>query len=192
MNINIWSNHRIVKGCINGDPEARRVLYEKYSAQMYSVCKRYTKNIDDANDIFQESFYLIYKNISQLRNVEALSGWIKKIFINTAIENSNRIKRFYEVSGPYNKSKEAEYDWNYAISKISTDELTKLIQSLPTGCLTVFNMYVIDGFAHKEIAAKLNISVGTSKSQLHDARKLLKIKIATNYNLSDQKLHFSE
>ena len=80
--IDKWTNEEIVSGCVTLDPEARRVLYEKYSAQMYSICMRYAKDKEGAGDIFQDGFYRVYKNIGQLKNVEALSGWIKSIFVN--------------------------------------------------------------------------------------------------------------
>ena len=178
MIIDNWSNHKIVSGCINFEPEAMRVLYDKYSAQMYSVCMRYAKDTESANDIFQDSFYLVYKNIGQLNNVEALSGWIKSIFINKGIEyckKANRIILLEDMGYHVNNS---SVNWNEAVSNLGTDEITRLIQELPMRCQTVFNMYVIDGYSHKEIAEQMQISIGTSKSQLHDARKILKQKLA--------------
>ena len=147
---------------------------------MYSVCLRYAKNKESAQDIFQEGFYLIYKNIHQLRNPAALSGWVKSIFINSAIEyfrKNKKVKFIEETNTSYQNGID---NWNDAISNLSLDEITQLIQELPTGCQTVFNMYVIDGYSHKEIAEALNISAGTSKSQLFDARKILKQWITEN------------
>jgi len=165
---------------MNFDPEARRVLYDKYAAQMYSVCLRYVKGADDANDIFQQGFYLVYKNIGQLKNVDALSGWIKSIFIHAALKQNQKSNQLfylddYELSDNYSSD-----NWNEALSNLETDELTRLIQQLPEGCRTVFNLFVIDGYSHNEIAKRLSISVGTSKSQLHDARKFLKRRIICN------------
>lgn len=177
MEINIWTNKKIVAGCISSDPEARRVLYDKYSAQMYSVCMRYAQDSENANDMFQDGFYLVYKNIHQLKNVDALSGWIKRIFINTAIKHCKMASRtiLYQEIKHANIS---SVDWNEAESNLGTEEITKLIQELPVGCRTVFNLYVIEGYSHNEIAEQMEISIGTSKSQLHDARKILKQKLA--------------
>ena len=176
--IDEWTNETLVSGCIALDPEARRVLYDKYSAQMFSVCMRYANDKEGARDIFQDGFYRVYMNIGQLKNVEALSGWIKRIFVNAGIEHCKKTSKtiFLEElkAHPINQP----VNWNAALSNISTQEIIGLIQELPEGCRTVFNMYVIEGFSHKEIAAELQISTGTSKSQLHDARKILKQKLA--------------
>jgi len=147
---------------------------------MFSVCLRYTKNKEDAEDVFQQAFFLIYKNLFQLKDVEALSGWIKRIVVNEAIDFTKR-KYYLRVVEPMDASLNLLPDnAEDVLSQMSTDELTNLIQQLPTGCREVFNMYVIDGFSHKEISEKLNISIGTSKSQLFDARKILKMKISLN------------
>ncbi|MDF1672939.1 MAG: sigma-70 family RNA polymerase sigma factor [Vicingaceae bacterium] len=160
------------------EPEARRVLYDLYSSQMYSICLRYVKNNTDADDVFQQGFMLVYKNIGQLKNVDALSGWIKRIFVNVAIEFNRKKYQLRVVENP-EAEPIASLDVNNAISQMAVNEITALIQQLPTGCREVFNLYVIDGFSHKEIADQLGISVGTSKSQLFDARKILKNKISS-------------
>lgn len=148
---------------------------------MYSICMRYAQNTDDANDIFQQAFYLVYKNIKQLKNENALSGWVKSIFINTALEHLKKQARIVTVDPIDHCFDHDSIDnWNEALSSLAIDELTKLIQTLPLRCQLVFNLYAIEGFSHKEIAQKLNITIGTSKSQLHDARKILKHKIISN------------
>lgn len=139
---------------------------------------RYAKDPESANDIFQDGFYLVYKNIGQLKNAEALSGWIQSIFVNTAIEYCKKAKRIFPQAEMEPYVRDAAVNWNNAVSNLGTEEITKLIQELPPGCQTVFNMYAIDGYSHKEIAEQMGISIGTSKSQLHDARKILKQKIA--------------
>ncbi len=154
---------------------------------MFSVCLRYSKNREEAEDIFQQSFYLVYKNINQLKNYDALSGWIKRIFVNTAIEHNrktNQLRIVEDVEIIVNKTSS---ETNEALNNLVTDELTKLIHQLPNGCKEVFNLYIIEGFSHKEIAQQLNISVGTSKSQLFDARKLLKQKIIANTLVAQNK-----
>lgn len=146
---------------------------------MYSVCLRYVKNNTDADDVFQQGFMLVYKNIGQLKNIDALSGWIKRIFVNVAIEH-NRKKNQLRVVENIETERISTTDVNNAISQMAVNEITNYIQLLPNGCREVFNLYVIDGFSHKEIADQLGISVGTSKSQLFDARKILKNKITNN------------
>lgn len=180
MLIEKWTNNKIVEGCLQSQRSARRELYDKYSKQMYSISLRYAKNREDADDIFQQAFYLIFKNLGQLKNPNALSGWVKTIFVNTAIDHNRKID--YSVQGnveDYDKMEGGFYS-NEALSKIGTDELVRLIQDLPKAYRKVFNMYAIDGFTHREIAEKLSISEGTSKSNLHGARRILKKKIALN------------
>ena len=143
---------------------------------MYSVCLRYANSKDEANDMFQQAFYLVYKNLKQVKNPEALSGWIKRIFINTALEILKKNAKFSSVEN-IDEFDDSEQNWNDAIQKINTEEIAKLIQKLPKGCRLVFNLYIVEGYSHKEIAEQLEISVGTSKSQLHDARKTLKAAI---------------
>lgn len=147
---------------------------------MFTVCLRYTKNQADAEDVFQQGFFLIYKNLGQLNDVNALSGWVKRIFVNEALKISKE-KYYLRVIETLDATTNLLQDnVESVLSQIATNELTKLIQQLPTGCREVFNMYVIDGFSHKEISEKLTISIGTSKSQLFDARKILKNKIELN------------
>jgi len=167
------TNDEIIKGCLKMDPIARKVLYDKYSSQMYSVCMRYTNSKDDANDIFQQSFYSVYKNLKQIRNPEALSGWVKRIFVNTALEIAKKNARYDDLDN-IESVVDSSQNWNDALQNLSIDELTELIQELPGGTKMVFNLYAIEGYSHKEIAEQLKISVGTSKSQLFDARKKLK------------------
>lgn len=147
---------------------------------MFTVCLRYTKNQADAEDVFQQGFFLIYKNLGQLNDVNALSGWIKRIFVNEALKISKEKYYLRAIETLDATTNLLQDNVESVLSQIATNELTKLIQQLPTGCREVFNMYVIDGFSHKEISEKLTISIGTSKSQLFDARKILKNKIELN------------
>ena len=154
---------------------------------MYSVCLRYVKNQTDAEDVFQQGFFLVYKNLHQLKNESALSGWIKKIFVNVALEHNRKKYQLRIVENPEIQLNQNYIEINEAIDFLAIEELTTIIQSLPTGCREVFNLYVIDGYSHKEIAEQMKISIGTSKSQLFDARKILKRKIINNRtNLLDK------
>ena len=143
---------------------------------MLSLCYRYAKNKPDAEDIFQEGFCKVFENIKQLRNTEATKWWMKKIFVNEALN-------FYKTQTRLNLVDDFVFlensisDNNAILNKIETDELTRIIQNIPEGMRMVFNMYIIEGFSHQDIAGMLEISVGTSKSHLHDARKLLQHKL---------------
>ncbi len=138
---------------------------------------RYANDKDDANDIFQQGFYLVYKNISQIRDPKAMSGWIKRIFVNCALDHYKKNKRSSALEEGQIERNENLNEWNEAISNLAAEEITGLIQKLPNAYRTVFNLFVIDNMSHKEIAEKLSISEGTSKSNLHDARRILKKKI---------------
>ncbi|MBL4592473.1 MAG: sigma-70 family RNA polymerase sigma factor [Flavobacteriales bacterium] len=156
---------------------------------MYGICLRYAKNRDDADDIFQQGFYLVYKNIDQLKNNDALSGWIKRIFVNSAIEFNRKINQMIVVEDNEMNLQDSLIDVNQALSNLAVDELTKLIQQLPKGCRKVFNLYMIEGLSHKEIAEKLNISESTSKSQLYEARNTLKKKIINRTGIEKKVSH---
>lgn len=163
-----------------------KTLYNLYAPQMLSVCFRYVNNRDDANDILQEAFYLVFKNLKQLKNPEALSGWIKRIVINSALAFIKNKKKLYAVNEISFAEEICVQD--YIIEKLSAEEIIVLIKELPIGYRTVFNLYAIEGYSHAEIAEKLGISVGTSKSQLFDARKVLKLKLTNIANKSDVKV----
>ena len=147
---------------------------------MLSLCYRYAKNKPDAEDIFQEGFCKVYENIRQLRNTEAAEWWMKKIFVNEALMFYKKQTALHLVDNVVlleNSMRDNICDNNTILNNLNTDELTRIIQNLPKRMRMVFNMYVIEGFSHQEIADMLEISVGTSKSHLHDARKLLQHKL---------------
>lgn len=166
---------QLIKACKAGGNEARRKLYEMHAKQMLSVCYRYANTSEDAKDIFQQAFTSVFEKIDQLRDPLSVSGWIKRIVVNTALAyyKNNQIFAVDAIDDFH----ENFVDSNDPLSQIKTDELLNLIQQLPNGCRKVFNMYAIEGYKHKEIAEELKISVGTSKSQLYDARMLLKAAI---------------
>jgi RNA polymerase sigma-70 factor, ECF subfamily len=144
---------------------------------MLSICHRYAKSKDDAEDIFQEGFLKVFENLHQVKNVDSMEWWMKRIFINEALKLYNKNKRISLVEdlSLLRQGLSVEYS---VLDKLSTEEITRLIQKLPDKMRMVFNMYVIEGFSHNEISEMLNISEGTSKSNLHDARKTLQRKIS--------------
>ena len=145
---------------------------------MLGLCYRYAKNKSDAEDIFQEGFLKVFENIRQLRNPEVVEWWMKKIFINEAFKFYKKQTGLYLVDDIALLENRISDNINDDIlNKMGTDELTRIIQNLPERMRMVFNMYIIEGFSHKEIANILEISVGTSKSHLHDARKQLQRNI---------------
>ena len=166
----------LIEACVKGDRLAQRNLYDIFSKRMYVICLRYTKSQQEAEDVLQESFIKIFKNLSGYRGESRLDYWIKRIVINTAL-NSQR-KKLYMYPMVDIEDVKNEFDQSKALSNYQMEELLKMIRELPTGCQTVFNLFAIEGYSHKEIAEMLEVSEGTSKSQFARARKLLQEKIA--------------
>ncbi len=166
----------LVKNCIHGDTRAQKELYDVFAPKMLSVCYRYAKNYHDAKDIFQEGFLKVFENIGQLKDINALEWWMMRIFVNEALKLYNKQKKI-TLSDNLGGFLYTTDEFNI-YNKIGTDEIINLIQQLPDKMRIVFNMYIIEGYSHQEIAEALGISEGTSKSNLHDARKNIQNKMA--------------
>jgi len=170
---NKYTEDEIINGCIKENPFFQEILYAKYNSKLLGLCCRYIKNEDEAEDVFQESFVKIFLNISKFRRESSLETWMRRIMTNTALKHLKKsINRYEHVD-----IEEAfDLNENFSISgeeKILQEDLLKIIDKLPLGYKTVFNLYAIEGYSHKEIAEQLEISENTSKSQLARARKYL-------------------
>lgn len=173
------SEEKLIQGCVEGSRYAQKVLYEKYQSLMFAICMRYAKNRDEAEDVMIDGFMKIFSKISEFRKQGSFEGWLKRIMINTAINNYRlNLKHYYNVQIDDEKYFEIKDDKDVFKSEYSADYLIKLIQDLPDGYRIVFNMYEIEGYSHKEIAETLNISVSTAKTQLFHAKKTLKSKLS--------------
>ena len=161
----------LVEACKNGDKQALKRLYDLHSAVMYAICLRYMGNQDDAKDALQEGFIKVFKNISMYSFTGSFEGWLKRIFVNTSIEQIRKRKLHFDIDAEGFKT--PEYASTMQLSTIDANKILELVQELPSGYRTVFNMYCVDGYSHKEIAEHLGVSESTSKSQLFKARKLL-------------------
>lgn len=170
------TDRELIEGCKRNDRACQEALYKRFAAKMKSICMRYLSNDkDDVEDVVQEGFIKIFKNIDQFNFGGPLGGWVRKTMVRTALtkvkqtgysEEIELIPDMYEAG-----------DYREIIGNISIKELRKLIASLPEGYRVVFNMFVIDGYTHEEIAAELKISGTTSRTQLFKARKMLQEKI---------------
>lgn len=170
-NNNILSiENEIIELCVRGDRGAQEWVYNEYKSQLMGICRRYCNSREQAQDVLQESFIKIFTQIKSYRNIGSFKGWMCRIVINTAIKQNlkwdNRRTFFDDVTYDY-----AEHI--NLLQNLSLKELLALVEKLPDGCRIIFNMYVIDDFTHAEIAEQLNISIGTSKSQLSRAKGLL-------------------
>lgn len=163
--------NQLIDGCKNNNREAQYKLYNLLSGKMFAVCLRYAKNREAAEDILQEGFVKVYNNIDKFRAEGSFEGWVRRIVVNTAVEYYRKSAKMFMVTNIDDTNK--ELIWEETGNDLEVEDLMKLVNSLSTGYRTIFNLYVIEGYSHKEIAEKLDINEGTSKSQLARARYML-------------------
>lgn len=151
-------------------------LYNRFSGKMYAVCLRYSGNADDARDLLQEGFVKVYRNLHRFRAEGSFEGWIRRVFVNSSIEHFRR-KSIQLATVTEHEEGTIEDHALTALDRLAEQDIINLIQQLSPGYRTVFNLYVIEGYSHKEIGDQLGISEGTSKSQLARARSILQRKV---------------
>jgi RNA polymerase sigma factor (sigma-70 family) len=161
----------IIQGCIKGDRKSQQALYNLFSAKMFAVCLRYANDYSSGQDLLQEGFVKVFRNIEKFRCEGSFEGWVRRIFVNTAIEHYRKQVNLYALHD--SEVRYYEYYEDNALETLKHADIMKMIQELSDGYRTVFNLYVIEGYSHKEIGDMLGISEGTSKSQLARARYLL-------------------
>jgi RNA polymerase sigma factor (sigma-70 family) len=161
----------LIVGCLEGDRRMQEELYRRFSPRMYAVCLRYAGNAEEAEDILQEGFIKIFKKLDSFRSEGSFEGWVRRIFVNTAIEHFRRKRYLMPVTEKEENTIEGKY--TSVLDELAEKDILALIQELSPGYRTVFNMYVVEGYTHKEIADMLGISEGTSKSQLSRAKVIL-------------------
>lgn len=172
-------DQELIKACLKGKRTGQKELYDKYAPKMFGICLRYAKNYHLAEDLLQEGFIKVFRNLDGFRGTGSFEGWVRRIFVNTAIEHYRKNNLLYSVSEP--TEAEAGPVQNDAMDNLSVADLLKLVNELSDGYRMVFNLYAIEGYTHKEIGEMLGISEGTSKSQLARARNILKQKVQTYY-----------
>lgn len=161
----------LINGCLRNDPAFQKMLYYKYSDKMYAICLRYSNNTEAAKDILQDGFVRVFKSLPDFAFRGSFEGWVRRIMVNTAIEYYRKEIKNYSVLD-IETVEEIEVK-NTVIDNLSFNDLIGLISQLPTGYRTVFNMFAVEGFSHKEIADQLGISENTSKTQMMKARFML-------------------
>jgi RNA polymerase sigma factor (sigma-70 family) len=166
----------IIKGCLEGNQKAQQNLYDAYSKKFFAIALRYVKDRDIAEDVTIEGFMRIFEKMNQFQGNGSFEGWMKRIIVTQALLSlRNNKKLSMEVTlSDYEELPDVPYE----LTLLESNDLMKLIQELPVGYRTVFNMYVIEGYSHAEIADLIGISESTSKSQLNRGRNILKQKIA--------------
>lgn len=164
---------QLIRRCKKQDIKAQEQLYRLFSYKLFAVCLKYSSNFQQAEDNLQDAFLVIFEKIPQFKHKGSFEGWMKRITINVALQKYRKQAVFEIVREENIKEPEIEIDED----EVSMDFLLKIIQQLPHRYRQVFNLYALDGFSHKEISKILNISTGTSKSNLARARMILKDKI---------------
>ncbi|TYA52267.1 RNA polymerase sigma factor [Formosa maritima] len=164
---------QLIQKCSNNDTQAQSELYQLFSSKLFSVCLKYCKNYAEAEDNLQDTFVTIFSKISQYNNKGSFEGWLKRITINTALQRYRK-QGVFEI---IDESNIEDVELTVDEDDISIDFLLQIIQELPDRYRLVFNLYVLDGYSHKDIAEMLSITSGTSKSNLARARKILKDRI---------------
>jgi RNA polymerase sigma factor (sigma-70 family) len=164
---------QLVNKCLEKDTLAQKQLFEFYSKRMMGVCLRYSKDMEEAQDVLQMGFIKVFEKLDLYNHKGSLEGWIRKIIVNTALDNIRKNKKLQNNVEIEKVDYQLHNHNESAVDALSVQDLLKVIQSMPTGFRTVFNMCVIEGYSHKEIAEELNISVSTSKSQFSRARAYL-------------------
>ncbi len=174
------TDRELIEGCLRNDRLCQEKLFKKYSPLVKAICWRYLTQREDVNDVLQESFIKVFKNLDRFNFDGSFEGWVKRTVINTVFTKITR----------YNFNEEVElipemhesYDYREIIDAISVKELRQEIAALPTGYRLVFNMHVIEGYNHREIGEILKITEGTSRSQLIKARKMLQMRLLKKEN----------
>lgn len=176
--------HILVKECQANKKSAQGEIYKLFSPQLFSVCLRYSNNYEDAQDTFQEGFITVFNKINQYRFEGSFEGWMRRIMVNTCIEKHRNKTHLYVVNEELIPETDEESDnEEEAYEDHSYEEILSFVQQLPDRYRQVFNLYVIEECSHQEISEMLDISVGTSKSNLSRAREKLKELIKKNHNI---------
>ncbi|NND78418.1 MAG: RNA polymerase sigma factor [Maribacter sp.] len=167
------SLEELIEKCKKGDRRAQEQLYRQYSNILFGICLKYSRNKSEAEDSLHDSFMTIYEKIGQYKSKGSFEGWMKRITVNTVLQKYRKEEYLKVVSDNVEEEIKVETDY----SDIGLQTLLKYIQELPNKYRLTFNLYVLDGFTHKEISSMLGTSTGTSKSNLARARMILKERI---------------
>ncbi|MBU2995925.1 sigma-70 family RNA polymerase sigma factor [Cellulophaga baltica] len=170
------SLEELIHNCKKGNRQAQEQMYREYSRVLFGICLKYSKNKTEAEDNLHDSFMTIFNKIHQYKFKGSFEGWIKRITVNTVLQKYRKETNLSVVSEEVEEIEEVDSSY----SDVSLPSLLKYIQELPNKYRITFNMYVLDGYSHHEISELLGTSIGTSKSNLARARKILKEKIETS------------
>jgi RNA polymerase sigma factor (sigma-70 family) len=171
------TDEELIRGCIREDATCQREVFNRYASRMLGVCHRYARTSADAEDILQDAFIKVFNKIHQFKFEGSFEGWIRRIIVNTALKKYSLRRYEKEVVGYEVKDKDEGGMEPSAYAHLTQKEILELINNLPDGYRLIFNLYVVEGFQHEEIAEMLGIQPGTSRSQLVKARTMLQKQI---------------
>jgi RNA polymerase sigma factor (sigma-70 family) len=178
INPRILTDTELIKGCIREDAACQRGLFTRYASSLLGVCNRYARNKEDAEDILQDAFIKIFNKINQFKGDGSFEGWMRRVVVNTALKKYTLSRYSKEVSvEEIRESTDVDINDVPAFNHLTQKDLLLIINRLPDGYRLVFNLYVIEGYQHDEIADMLGIQPGTSRSQLVKARNLLQKEV---------------
>lgn len=169
----------IISGCLKGNRRDQELLYRRYSARLYAVCIQYSGNDEEARDILQEGFIKIFENLINYKHEGSFEGWMRRIMVNTALEKYRNKYNLYRVDDIDQIPEPGMEPDNEDYSGLEAGDLLGIIRELPPKYRMVFNLYAIEGYSHKEISKMVNISEGTSKSNLSRARVILQRRVGS-------------
>lgn len=167
----------LIRGCLREEAACQKELFNRYASRMLGICNRYARNYSDAEDILQDAFIKVFDKIHQFKFEGSFEGWIRKIMVNTALKKYSLRRYEKEVSGYEITDKDESGIEPSAYAHLTQKDLLALINNLPDGYRITFNLYVMEGYQHDEIAEMMGIQPGTSRSQLVKARNMLQKKI---------------
>lgn len=163
----------LIQECIDGNPITQKKLFEKFAPKMMFVCKRYCKDQNDAEDVFQEGFIKIFGSLDKYKSEGSFEGWMRRIFVNTCLDFLRKQKQLGNNASLDDFAYKLE-DQSFSNKTLEAEDLLRMIERLPKGYRAVFNLFAIEGYSHREIAEMLGVSEETSKSQYFRARAYLK------------------
>lgn len=166
-------HYALVYKCLQNDRKAQAELYNLFSGKMFAVCMRYAADYDGACDMMQEGFVKVFKSLDRFNFEGSVEGWVRRIVVNTAIDHYRKASKLHAVSD-LEGVEVADSSSEHFLSKMASDDIIALIQKLPAGYRAVLNLYILEEYSHKEIAAMLGITEGTCKSQLARAKAVLR------------------
>lgn len=175
------TEREIIELCQKQNSIGQRDLYDKYSGVVFGICKRYAKDEMTANDMLQDSFIKVFKNIENYEFKGSFEGWVKRVTVNVCLDTLRKLKKNSIFIDDYTDSSFVSVVEESALERMSAEEIINQIRKLPDGYRVVFNLFAVEGYNHKEIAEMLEISESTSKTQYRKARLRLQ-EILTNLN----------